>query len=445
MREVFAGVIVSLVFLYAPGSARAQGTGVPGITPANVPVLASGQMPSVVPTGEETPENSFGGKISLGATYDDNAVPIIVPRQWDIDYTVYPEISLQERRSRTTWSISYTPGFNFSQELLYRNLFAQQFVGSFAWRATPHGTLAAQEYFLVTTNPFAGFSTSAPGPTIEPNESIFIPNVRQTLTLTHAMYSYQASAATTMGFGGTFELQKYDNTPHSGPTTALIHTQIASGNAYISHQLTARNQLGLQYSAQVMRFPQANARTTTHSFDLFDQMNLSSSTSLTLYGGPEYSLTANEVVVNLGFIVLSIPVNSNQWSASGGVMYNWTGNRLAAAIDFSRRISDGGGIFGAVELTEGSAQLVYQITKGWGLTSSINGADDQLLGTSNGSNELKTYSGQVGLRRSFGRSTAMQFFYRRSNETGSIDGISIGNRDLVGVTLEYSFLKPLGG
>lgn len=433
-----------IAFLFSPGLVFAQ-SGVPGITAANVPVLASGQMPSSTPTAEGTPENVLEGGILLGANYDDSAVPNAFPRKWDINYFVTPRISLQETRERVVWGFSYSPGIELSQNLLYGNQFAQKFGGNIAWRTTPHGTLSAQQYYLVTTNPFLGFSTTQPGPIISPNETIYLPNVRQTMILSNVLYSYQANAQTTMGFGGSFQQQKYDRIPQSGSSTPLIHAQVASGEAFISHQVTPRVQIGFQYGGQVLKFPKQNARTTTHSFLLFDQMNLSPNTSITLYGGPEYSLTSNVVVLNLGFIIVSIPVNANQWSGSGGVIYNWTGHRLAASVDFSRRVSDGGGLIGAVELTSGTAQLSWQIARSWSLKSTIAGADNQLLAVSSGNNELRTYSAQVGLTRRFGRDVALDLFYRRFNATGSINGYAIGNRDIVGVNLNYSFLKPLGG
>ncbi len=439
------GIILGSALFFGPRLAMAQGAGVPGITAANVPVLASGQSPSVTPGMEEEPPNLLAASLSVGANYDDNAVPDISPRQWDVQYSILPKISLQETRSRIAWGLSYGPGLALSQNLLYRNYFSQTFGGDLAWQVSPHGTFSAQQYYLATTNPFAGFTTTQPGPAISPNETIYIPNVHQTLILSNAMYSYRSSAQTTMGVGGSFDRQQYDTIPNTGPSTELIHFQIASGDAFIARQLTARNQLGFQYGLQVLRFPQADARTTSHSFLIFDQMNLSSSTTITLYGGPEYSLTANQVALNLGFIVVTIPVNANQWSAEGGVMYNWTGNRLATAIDFTRRVSDGGGLLGAVELTAGTAQLSYRLNRNWSLTSSISGADDQLLASSSGNNELKTYGAQFGIRRLLWQKLALSWFYQRLNETGSVNGLILGNRDIAGTTLEYTFSKPLGG
>lgn len=431
--------------LLIPTFVAAQTNGSQGGTASNIPVLAGGQMPGVTPGEEEAPPNVFQGSLIVGSYYDDNAVPGVVPREWDVDYSIRPEFSLQETRQRIVWGLTYSPGIEISQRLLSRNEFVQKFEGHMTWETSPHGTLSAQQYYLVTTNPFAGFTTTSPGPIISPNETIYVPNARQKLSLSNVLYSYQSSARTTMGVGGAFQLHDLDSTPESGPTTALIYAQVASGEAYISHQLTARNQLGFQYGLQVLKFPEENARTTTHTFLVFDQMNLSSHAGLTLYGGPEYSLTSNQVALNLGFVIITIPVKANQWSASGGVIYNWTGDRFAAAIDFSRRISDGGGLIGAVELTAGSALLTWQMTRNWSLTSSISGADDQLLGQNTGSNELRSYTGKMGVRRQLGRDFGMGFYYQRFNQTGSIDGLSIGNRDIIGVKLDYSFMKPLGG
>lgn len=439
------GIILGSALVFGARVAMAQATSIPGITASNVPVLASGQSPSVTPGVEEEPPNLFAGSLSVGANYDDNAVPDVSPRQWDVQYLILPKISLQETRSRIAWGLSYSPGLTLSQNLLYRNYFSQTFGGNLAWQVSPHGTFSAQQYYLATTNPFTGFSTTQPGPVISPNETIYIPNVRQTLILSNATYTYRSSAQTTMGVGGSFDRQQYDTIPKTGPSTALIHAQIASGDAFIARQLTPRNQLGFQYGLQVLKFPQVDARTTSHSFLVFDQMNLSTSTTITLYGGPEYSLTANQVALNLGFIVITIPVNASQWSAEGGLMYNWTGDRFAAAIDFTRRVSDGGGLLGAVELTSGTAQLSYQLSRNWSLTSSISGADDQLLASSSGNNELKTYGAQFGVRRLLWRKLSLSWFYQRLNETGSINGLVIGNRDIAGTTLEYTFSKPLGG
>lgn len=434
----FRWMVIGAMLLLTTRFAAAQATG----GAPSVPVLASGQASPVMPSSLEGPSNVLQLGISVGASYDDNVATQGQAPQSDIGYLIMPSILFEETRPRIAWSVSYAPGLQISQNLFYRNLFTQAFSGTVSVRTSAHGTFSAEQYYLVTENPFGGFANTEPGPVIAPNESIFIPNTRQTLSLSHALYSYRPTERTTMGFGGSFELNKYDKAEQGGPTVPLVYAHVASGEAYISHQFSARNQLGFQYEAQVMRFPQANARTTVHTFTVFDQIDLSPQTTLTLYGGPQYSLTFNQVALNLGFIVLTFPVQSNQWTGSGGVIYSWTGSRLAASVNFTRAISNGGGLIGAVEMTAGNAELSCKLTAGWSLVATVSGADNQLLAESG---DLRVYSGSAGIRRRLWRNAGIRVFYQRLDQTGSINGFSLGNRNIVGATLNYSITKPLGG
>jgi hypothetical protein len=433
---------IALLVLVTPRLVVAQTTGGSTIG-SNIPDLARGTVAPVMPGEEQAPANVFQGGITVNGNYDDDTFAGAGSREWDVLYGVMPRISFEETRSRIVWSLDYSPGVEVSQRGLIQDIFSQRFGGTVTWLVSPHGVLSAEQYYDVTANPFDTGNQTSPGPTVAPNESIYVPYVRQKMLLSHALYSYQSSSQTTMGVGGTFEQQKYDSTPQSGPTTSLINSQIASGEAYISHQITARNQLGVEYSLQVMKFPESNARTTTHSFLVFDQINLSSRSRLTLYGGPEYSLTFNQVVLNLGFVLVTIPVNAHTWNGAGGLTYTWTGNRLAAGVDITRGVSTGGAVVGAVELTSGTAHLSWLLTRNWSLTAGITGASDQLLASSS-SNQLLTYSGTVGLSRHLLRDLALTWDYQRLNQTGSITGFTLGNRDIFGASLTYTFLRPVG-
>lgn len=419
-----------------------------GTTSSNVPVLASGQLPSPVPSDDVELKNVFQGSISAGAFYDSDAVLGNVPSgsgvtHWDLGYEVSPRIMFTETLPRLTWGLTYAPGITISQNLLYRDQFSQNFGGHFTWLATPHSTLSVQQDYTRSNNPFQQFATT-PGPIISPNQSIFLPSLLRTSILSNAVYSYQFTAHSSFGLSGSFNSERYNTTPHSGPTTSLIFSQMASGAAYFAHQFSARNQLGFQYGAQVLRFPGANARTTTHTFLIFDDMKLTPNTSLTLYGGPEYSLTSNQVELNLGFVIITIPVKANQWNYAAGAIYSWTGQRLAAVINYSRRISNGGGLVGAVNLNSGTASFRLRLTKRWNLNSSLMGADDQLLAVQSGQQGLLRYSASLGLGRQLSKNVSVNMSFERLNQTGGFAGLAAGNHDLAFASISYSFLKPLG-
>ncbi|HKV27955.1 MAG TPA: hypothetical protein VJN90_06755 [Candidatus Acidoferrales bacterium] len=433
-------LIPAIAFLLSmsPGLARAQ-------TASNVPILPSGELPLAVPGADVALSNVFEGSITAGTFYDDNVGinPVSGKRQWDIGYNISPRIELIETRPRLNWGLRYAPGFVVSQNLTYRNLFTQDFGGHLSWRATEHSTISAQQTYIRSNDPFQQ-TASLPGQIGGSNQTIFIPNLLRTTLSSDALYSDQFSEHSSFGMGGSFHTVHIDTTPHSGPTQSLIYSQIISGHAYVSHQLSARNELGFQYTGQVLRFPGANARTTTHSFLIFEDLKPSANTTLTIYGGPEYSLTANVVVVNLGFVVLTIPVRSNQWHSAGGVIYSWTGQRMAVVLDYTRRISDGGGLVGAVKLNSGTARISWDLTKRWKLVSRLAAADDQLLAARTGRDELLTYSAEAGFSRQLSKNLLLDMSYERLNQTGALGALPVRNHDFVSASITYSFLKPLG-
>lgn len=443
MKKAFKWSAIGCLMLGIPGLAQAQ----QGTTTAssNVPVLASGQMPSSTPTANAELANTYTLGIMAGGHFDDNAVINARPREWDLGYTLFPLIAFTETRPRIEWSVKYSPGVDISQNLLYRNQFSQRLDGQFSWLTSPHGLLQGQEYYLVSSDPFAqlGSGGTSPGPTVSPNQGPFIPNVRRTETMTNALYSYRLSAHSSFGIGGNFLLSKFDNTPRKGPATALIDSQRASGEAYFNHQFSEREALGFQYGIQVLRFPRSNARTTTHTILVFDQITISPRSSFTIYGGPEYADTFNQVVLNLGFFVLTIPVKAQAWSGAGGVIYNWTGERLGLALDFTRGVSDGGGLVGAVEQNSGRAKISWKLNQRLTLSSALEGSSNTLL-AAKPTQELLTYSARAELSQQIARDLSVNWFYGRLNQTGGFANFPVGNHDFAGATLTYSVLRPIG-
>lgn len=438
-------VLAGLPLLVAPRMARAQAG---DISQSNVPVLGTGQMPTAVPSNEFSPTNVFVMTVTVGLRFDDNALPSSVPRRSDVGYSLMPSVAFDQTRQRVSWGVSYGPGVDISQHGFFPNQFTNDFGGHFTWLISKHSSLSAQQNYILSTDPFQQFGTQAytttPGPIVSPNQSIFLPNLRRVSSLSQAQYSYQLGPRTTFGVAGNFDLEHFSEASGSANSSTLINSRVASGQAYISHQFSARNQLGLEYAAQVMKFPIGNARTTTHSFLVFDDIKLGPNAKLSVYAGPEYSLTSNQAELGPGFRVVIIPVKANQWTWSGGTIYSWTRRRAAIVLNYSRRISNGGGLLGAVELDGGSADFSWELTNRWSLRLDLAGADNQLLGVTAGQHELLTYSASVGLSREILRNTFMNLFYQRLNQTGGILGFSTGNHDLVGVSFQCRFAKPLG-
>ena len=436
-------VLAGVSFLVAPRMACAQAA-----EQGNVPVLGTGQMPTAVPSNEFIPTNVFAMTVTAGVRFDDNALIGSVPHRSDLGYSFMPSFAFDQTRPRVSWGVSYGPGVDISQHAFFPDQFTNDFGGHFTWLVSKHSSFSAQQNYILSTDPFQQFGTQAytttPGPIVSPNQSIFLPNLRRVSSLSQAQYSYQPTARTTFGIAGNFGLEHFSENSGSSNSSTLINSRNVSAQAYVSHQFSARNQLGVEYAAQVMRFPIGNARTTTHSLLIFDDIKLTSNTKLSVYAGPEYSLTSNQVELGSGFLIVIIPVKANQWTWSGGSIYSWTRRRTAMVLNYSRRISNGGGLMGAVQLNGGSADFSWKFTNRWSLRLNVAGADNQLLGVTTGQQELLSYSASVGLSREILRNTFMNLFYQRLNQTGGIPGLSTGNHDMAGVSFQCRFAKPLG-
>lgn len=415
---------------------------------ANIPVLGTGQMPTAVPSDDFLPTNVFAMSVTTATRFDDNALLSSAPRRSDLGYSFAPSFAFDQTLRRVSWGVSYGPGVDVSEHGFFQNQFTNDFSGHFTWLLSKHSRFSAQQNYLLSTNPFQQFGsqayTTTPGPIVSPNQTIFLPNVRRESSFSQAQYSYQLSSRATFGLAGSFDLERFTENSGSSQSAALINSQIASGQAYISRQFSRRNQLGFEYSAQVIRFPVTSARTATHSFLVFDDLKLTASSQLSVYAGPEYSLVSNQIELGAGFFVLNVPIKANTWTWSAGAVYSWTRRREALVLNYSRRVSNGGGLGGSVELNGGSGDFSWKLTRSWSLKLGVAAAHNQLLVVSTPESEMLTYSASAGLSREILRNASMNLFFERLNQTGSILGLTVGNHDAAGISFQYRLTKPLG-
>lgn len=434
-KHLFMMSLLTSLAVLSPTSASGQ-------TASPVPMSAAGGIASVVPSSEARQPNTFEAGVELSASYDSNVFTSSARgAHSDIRYSVLPRISLTKSLPRVSFDLKYSPGVEISEHRLYRSLFTNNADGGFIYTPTDWTSFSARQQYDVTTDPFRGLG----GPVGALGQPSFLPNFKQTSYLSNASLSHRFSQFDTLGIGGVFADRNYENARPNQPTVTLIRSRIASGNAYFTHQLSPRNTVGIQYGAQALEFPQHNARTFTHSLNFLDVITFSSRSSLTLFAGPDYSLTSNQIVFSLGGIIISIPFKKNTWSASGGAVYSFQGERTAFQGQFSRHVSDGGGLLGAVYLSSGSVQILTRLTKNWDLDMHGTGAVENLIAANGSSNpQLLKYGAGAGFNRKLGQNFSMRFYYDRMNQSASNLNEILGNHNIGGVSLDIHFLRPLG-
>lgn len=407
-----------------------------------IPPSAGGQIPPTIPSSEAPSSNVFEFGLGMAATYDSHMfINSSGGTSSDIQYSVSPRFSLTKSLPRLLLNVSYSPGVEISEHRQYPSTFSNVFNGGITYLLTDRTSFTAHQGFTISTNPF-----NSPGSPIGPlSQATFLPGYKQTAILSTANLSHQFTAFDVVGIGGSFADSKYNNNRQGQAPINLIQSRIASGNFFYTHQTSPRNSLGFQYQGEALEFPQQNARTFTHTFSVLDMITISPQIKLTLYGGPDYAITSNQVIFSfLGFII-QIPLNRDSWSGAGGAVFSYAGERTAFTGEFSRGISEGGGFLGAVSMTSGRLDLVERLTKNLDLEMNGTGAVSNLIsGSSSTAPQLLNYGGGIAFTRTLGRNLGLRFFYQRNNQSASNFAAFFGNHDTGGISLDFHILRPLG-
>jgi hypothetical protein len=343
------------------------------------------------------------------------------------------------------YKLNYEPGVIISQRRLYADRFSQVFGGQMELLPTRRTSFSLRQEYLRTTDPFAqlgqGPFLTTPGLNDVPNQTLVIPNYMQTQILSFGQLSYLVGEHTSVGVNGQFADREYRHELNGGSPTNLLHTQIDAGAVFLSHQISRSESLGFQYEALNIKILQRDARTFTHSFILSNQYSFTPHAQLFVYGGPSYSLTLNQVEL-LGAIF--IPVRKNSWSPSGGATFSLQGDRNSLKMQVSRRVSDGQGLLGAVYVNQGSVHYSRRLTPNWDAFIGIRGSVSDLIAVSGTGTELRAYGGKAGFKRQLSQSVALSLYYEHVNQTGSFAHTILRDHDIVGFSLEYKLLQPLG-
>jgi hypothetical protein len=397
--------------------------------------------------------NFIAGGMSVGASYDDNLLSSSTTPVGGFIYNVLPHISLNLSRPRLLWSLAYGGGFTVNQRFSAYNQGSHHADFDLRYRLSPHVNVRLRNSYSISTgffdqlqgNSLAGSST---GLVQQPNLTVITPLARHNDENGSAEITYQFSASDMVGASGTFYDSRFRNVPAGAG--ALVDTRTEEGDGFYSHRFSARNWSGIAYKFQHLTFNPAIEQVDTHSILLFHTIYLKPRMALSFFAGPEYSNLNTQIVstvVSVPLItVVSVPSTRQTWSGSGGASFSWQGEHTSISFGGARKVSDGGGLLSAVEITSVSGAMRRQVspsaTVGFGL---IYGNDRQLSNISAAS-KLKSASGSVSWEQHIGRSISANFGYGRDfqQQSGKTLAAADANHNRGWITLDYNFTHPLG-
>jgi hypothetical protein len=397
----------------------------------------------------ETPRTNYlSGGVVIGAAYGDGILTAGGTGVSDVSYTVSPTIALDQTRSHLQWNLSYSPGFTFYQKYSSLNQSSQNVATKFSYRLSPHVTFSAQEVFSKTSGGYVQScqdeAGSLCGPLQSPNNSVIAPITDTLNDASNAQITYQFSPGGMVGATGNFSELRY---PNQAEVPGLFGSSATGGSAFYTHRLSGKHYIGVTYQYQkYLTHAEGDAlqtlpATQTQSLMLFYTLYLQRTVSFSIFGGPQYSDTYGEVI--LGQVLP--PLHS--WSPGGGGSLNWQGQHTSLVASYSRRISDGGGLQGAVSYNGTNASIRHQFTAALSGTLGADYSVNKVLDATafDSSQSGHSISGNCTVQRTFGEHFNLTAGYMRLHQSYDIAALSgAPNRDRVWLSIAYQFQRPLG-
>lgn len=409
--------------------------GNPMLTPA--PISGEGYAMGFA---SETRANYLRGGLVFGGAYDDgviassNGQPVS-----DASYSLWPTISVDQTRSPFHWALSYSPGFTFYQKTNSRNEADQNFALDSKFRLSPHVTLSLRDSFQKASNvlnqPSSSLSQPVSGAVFAPNDSVIAPVANMLRNTANATLTYQFAANRMIGASGTFSNLHY---PNQAQVPGLYDSSSRGGSAFYNYRLSKMHYVGATYQYQVfMAYPTVGqSETQAHSILVFYTLYIKPTFSISVFGGPQHSDTTQ----------FGVPA-SRSWSPAAGASMGWQGRVTSFAASYSRTISDGGGLAGAVYANNANGALRRQLTRNWSASMGGSYASNIVLASSPMFNVSgHTISGNASVQRQFGEHLNLQLQYMRLHQSYSdIAALaSAPNRNREAITISYQFARPLG-
>jgi hypothetical protein len=410
------------------------------------PPPVSGQSYPTQVTSEER-SNYLRAGVAFTSAYTNNVLGSVTSTPVsDESYSVGPTLALDETTSRLHFVLTYAPGFTFYQHTNTRNEQDQNVSVSLQYRLSPHVTFVAQDGFLKTSNVLNQQNFAPTGGVFggaqEANFSVITPVADVLSNSANGGITYQFAPNAMVGASGSFTNLHY---PNPAEVPGLFDSNSQAGSAFYSFRFSKMNYIGATYQYQrLIAYPTVGqSETQTQALLFFYTLYASSTVSISFFGGPQHSDTVESP--QSPSQVQSAPVRA--WTPAAGASISWRGRLSNVAASYSRVISGGGGLIGAVQMNSASASFRQQMTRR--LNGSLSAAytqNDVLVSAYAAGNNGHTVSGTASLQQQLGQRINLQLGYTRLHQSYSNVAVLAltpdTNREFVSVS--YQFSRPLG-
>lgn len=404
--------------------------------------LLPGEVPVRMVRREAGTQDLMLMGIRVANQYDDNALNDDRNKQGNLLTLIEPHIGWSLSAPRAKWILNYRPGFSIGRPTSIYDSRSQLFDTNLQVTLTERLQLRMRESLLQSKNVFDQLQQSELLSTSSvldrPNNSIFVA-ARESSEQAGGDVSYAVSSRTVVGASAAFYRVNYT----SASNGQLLSNASAIGtHAFSSYRFTRHHWIGFDYNAQDLTSLQPQSRSLLQSVLYTDTLLLGPSMSVSFFIGPQHSLTRGEP--SFPFASADDPHSGQaNWSWAGGATYVWLNPRTNLTFGVSRRVSDGAGLQGIVQLSSATAEVRRQLTKHWKGRLLLSDNRNRALVT--GFAPLSYVSFAGGLSRAVNQRVSLECQYWYVHEISSpLSAASyLVDHNRISISLQYDLRVPL--
>jgi len=354
--------------------------------------------------------------LGLGATvaYDTNAASFSYQHFSQTLGIFNPSLELRQTRPTLTWYVGANGGLTTSNVPGFYTNSNPTAQGGFIYQINHHWQLSGNDNYSYTSDPFQYYQFFAGAPTYnQPNPTIYVP-----LTTTETNYgnidlTYQINAHDSLTFTGNENFRRYLHNTYSA-----YNLYSWGGAGSYQHVFSARFSAGGTYSFSAVDFGHGESRSGISTMQAFVNYQLSPHMVVTGWIGPQYTTTKNLIPIFCSpFGCFIEEFHNSAWSTAFGGTFDWSGQRNAANASFYKSISDGGILFGLVDLYLFNGNFTRQLTPRWTFNLGALYGNNTGYSTVFHARHLDSFTGNLGFTRRLSPTLSASVQYIRIYET----------------------------
>ncbi len=430
-----------LLWLALACFAQAQNGGAPGGPKPGPSPYGSGEKPRLDYTGHSSPQNILSFGLTGETAYDDNVRSDNRVRFGDAVFSLAGRLGFRQERKRLTFASHYEPGVQIYRDTPGLNVLNHGAGVDLNYQFTPRFALRARDSFSLMTGIFHPRTDDKLVPEMESpahlNSSVITPLARTLENNARVDAVYQFTRRSSLdAFGGLLR-REFLNVPAN--EVVLRNHYEANGGLQHLYRLDANTTIGTLYLLQGLHF--ATSHSTVHSGFFSLARRLATGTTLSIYGGPQYSRSSNRFTSEVDLFglrgLLTLRSFHAGWHGAVGGSLVRESDRTAVQISARRTVTDGGGLLASVVTNTLLDVTVRQrIGRAWHASWNANASqssavlfDSEIRGSSMG------LALERGLTEALSARLAYNFLHQRSH--GPVPLLTDIDRNRVSFGLSY--------